>query len=161
MTGHAYYNLFASDGAVPTARLGQETNTKGATWMYIKAGANLAAYQGCVVNDEGVAVPGTTTNAGADPQDVVIPQFAFAEGEFGWAPVGPFGLREDGVTPFRVSALTLCAENVKLYTSATAGSVDDAATTLITGLSLTETNAGGAAADMPCVAVSRLGVNKS
>lgn len=161
MTAHAYFNLFAPDSEGSAAPLGQPINVKGAEWIRIKAGANIAAFQPCIVNSAGIAVPLTTTNAGADPQDVVIPQFAFAEGESGYAPVGPFGLREDGVTPFRVAALTLCAQDVKLYTTATAGAVDDTATTLITGLSLTETNAGGNTANMPCVAVSRLGVNKS
>lgn len=157
MAGHAQYNLSASDGTTPQAALGQEINVKGAQWRYIKASAAIAAYACSVIAADGTAAEATTTNVGtpARPTALCVPQFALAADEYGWAPVGPFGpYREDGSTKFKVLAGN-AATSVRLYTTATAGVLDDAVTTgLIAGLSLTETVTTQEAAD--CVAASRL-----
>lgn len=159
---HAGYNITSSDGLVAQAGLGDEANICGAQYKYCKSAAAIAQYAACTVADTQVAQEATTTTAGSDPQDVVIPQFAIAAAdEYFWAPVGPFTLREDSSTAFYVKAATLDAENVKQYTTGTAGVVDDSATTLISGLKLTSTNAAGGTVATPCVAVGRLGVNKS
>ena len=160
MTGQAYYDLNAPTDSVAYAQLKQEINVKGAEYMFVQAAATIARGDVCVVSNTGTIVPMTTGNAGADPQDVVIPQFAMASGEYGWAPVGPFHLREDNATSFVVNTLTGSAADTKLYTHATAGLVSGTATTLIRGLSLTAANASGGNALRACVATSRLGVNQ-
>lgn len=157
MTALAMYNLASSDGAVAQFGVGSEVNVKGATYLYCKAAGVIAAYAACTLDNTFEAVEGTTTTSGAKPTAVAIPQFAVADNEYFWAPVGPFFLREDGRTTFKVKAAALCAASVKLYTTATAGVVDDAATDLVAGLLLTETIVGAEAAD--CIAVQRMATN--
>lgn len=152
------YNLTSSDGTSPQFAVGTTAEIKGATYGYFKAGGAIEAYAACTVANDYDAVEGTTTTSGAKPTAVCIPQFAVADNEYFWAPVGPFGpFREDGETTFKVKAALNCAGSVKLYTTATAGVVDDTATDLIAGLLLTETITTAEAAD--CIAVQRLVTN--
>jgi len=157
MSGHAMPNLTASDGTTPQAALGQTIEIKGATYQYFIADGAITAYDACYIQDDFDASPITTTLSGARPCGVCIPQFAVADNEYFWAPVGPFFKREDGSTTFKVKAAASCAADVKLYTTATAGVVDDSATDLIAGLLLTETITGAEAAD--CIAFQRLVTN--
>lgn len=154
---NAMYNLTASDGLVPQAALGTIADVKGATYMYLKAAGSIAAYSLCTIQNDFDAEEGTTTTSGAKPTGCAVPQFAVADLEYFWAPVGPFFLREDGVTKFKVNAALNCAGSVKLYTTATDGVVDDTATDLVAGLTLTETITTAEAAD--CIAVQRLVTN--
>lgn len=150
------YNLTSSDGTTAQAGLGNEVFVKGNRYKYVKANGAVAAYACCLINASGEAIEATTTLVGtaARPTALCIPQFALATGEYGWAAVGPFRLREDGSTTFKVLAAN-AATSVRLYTTATAGVLDDAVTTgLIAGLALTETVTTQEAAD--CVAVQRL-----
>ncbi len=158
MVALAAYNLTSSDTDRNFA-LGTTIEIKGATYRYFQAGGTINAFDMVTVNNSFVAVAGTTTTSGARPTLCAIPQFAVANGEFFWAPVGPFQLREDGSTPFRVNALTLCAADVKLYTTATAGAIDDTATDLVAGLVLTATNSAGSTVATACVAVQTLVTN--
>lgn len=160
MTASGKYNLYATDGTTSDGALLQEINIKGATWMYVVASTAITAYQACIVTrSTGTIQPLTTALAASVGvvADIVIPQFDFASGEYGYAPVGPFNLREDNVTTFKVSALTLSVAGAKTYTTATAGSVDDTATTLIAGLTLL-TTVGGSTANTGCFASTRLQV---
>lgn len=145
------YNLTSSDGTTPKFQLGETVEIAGATYKYFKASGAIAAYDSCTVQNDWDAEKGTTTTSGAKPTMFCIPQFAVADQEYFWAPVGPFRLREDGVTTFKVNAALNCAGSVKLYTTATGGVVDDTATDLIAGLFLTETITTAEAAD--CMAV--------
>lgn len=154
------YSLFASDGATSLNALGQETNIKGATWLYSKANATIPAYSLCYLLNDGtmsLATPALLTTT--KPTAVVIPQFDFASGDYGYAACGAFLLREDDVTPFKVLA-NAAVLNVVLYgIAATPGTVDDAAVTpIIQGLFLTATQAGASVATA-CIAVRRLTVN--
>jgi hypothetical protein len=159
MTAIMAYNLTSSDGLVPQFGLGNEIDVKGARYKYLKAAGAIAAYSACTIQNDGDAEEATTTTSGAKPTGVAIPQFDVADLEYFWAPVGPFGLREDNSTAFKVLAATLCATSVKLYTTATDGVVDDTATDLIAGLCLTATNAAGGTVATSCVAVQRLVTN--
>jgi len=154
---NGYYNLTSSDGLTAKAAVGTEINVKGATYMYFKAAGSIAAYSLCTVQNDFDAEEGTTTTSGAKPTLCCVPQFAVADLEYFWAPVGPFFLREDGVTKFKVNAALNCAGSVKLYTTGVDGVVDDAATDLVAGLCLTETITTAEAAD--CIAVQRLVTN--
>lgn len=153
---HGQYNLTASDGTTAQAGLGDEINVGGATYKYCQASGALAAYACCHITAAMLAIESTTTLVGtaARPTGFIIPQFAVATGEYFWGPVGPFYLREDSSTTFKVLAAN-AATSVRLYTTATAGVLDDAVTTgLVAGLQLTETVTTQEAAD--CVACTRL-----
>lgn len=157
MAGHAGYNLTSSDGTTAQFRLGDIINVCGATYMYLIADGAITAYSACSIQNDFDAQMATSALSGAKPTAFAIPQFAVADNEYFWAPVGPFFLREDGVTTFKVNALASCAGSVKLYTTTTDGSVDDATGAgqdLIAGLCLTETITTAESAD--CIAVQRL-----
>lgn len=159
MAAPGNYNLTASDGTTPQFGLGDEVDVSGARYKYLKSAAAIAQYAACTVQIDYDAEEGTTTTSGAIPTLVAIPQFAVAAaGEYFWAPIGPFGpYREDGSTRFKVKAAASCADSVKLYTTATAGVVDDSATDLVAGLLLIETITSAEAAD--CIAVCRMVTN--
>lgn len=152
------YNLTSSDGTTSQAALGDEIEVKGgARWKYVQASGALAIYQLCHITAAGLAIPSTTALVGtaARPTTLGIPQFAVADTEYAWIPVGPFRLREDGSTAFKVLGAASDVLGTKQYTTGTAGVVDDAPTTgVVQGLALTETLTGAAAA--ACVAVTRL-----
>lgn len=164
MTACAKYNLTSSDGTTANFALGTEVEIKGTTFKYLIADGSIGAYAACTVQNDLDAQEGTTTTSGSKPTLVCIPQFAVADNEYFWAPIGPI----QPLTPyndpttgapvtFKVNAALNCAGSVKLYTTATAGVVDDTATDLIAGLFLTETITTAEAAD--CMAVQRLVTN--
>ena len=132
-------SLLSSDGTTSQAQLLEEATVKGARYLYVKANAAIAAFQACYVLSDGtisLATPALLTTT--RPTRVVIPQYAFASGEFGWAWCGPGYLREDDVTTFKVLS-KIATANVAMYAvAATPGTVDDAvAAPIIAGLFLT------------------------
>ncbi len=148
-------NLTSEDGLVAKFGLGDEYDAGGNYYKYFKSSAAIAANALCTyVTSTMVATEGTTTTAGVIPGGYCIPQFAVSAADvYFWAPIGPFWKKDDGTT-FKVLAAN-AALNVRLYTTATPGVVDDAVTAgLISGLSLTETVTTQEAAD--CVAVAKL-----
>lgn len=153
MTAHAMYNLTASDGTTAQFAVGTVINVKGATYLYCKAtAATIAAYSACSGATPAAIEEATTTTAnalGTAGGFAVIPQFAVAASEYFWAAWGPFYLREDGSTKFKVLAANAAA-GALLMSTATDGVLDDAVTTAIIGLALTETVTTQEAAD--CVA---------
>lgn len=157
----AKMNLTSSDGVavtgqVPSFALGTEVEIKGTVYKYLKSASALTQYDACTVSNANVATPGTTTTSGAKPTLFAIPQFAVAAAdEYFWAPIGPIAPTSfDGSTTFKVNAALNCAADVKLYTTATPGVVDDSATDLIAGLQLTETITTARAAT--CIAQCRM-----
>ena len=152
----AMENLTSSDGTVSQAALGEYRIIKGAGYLYVKAGGAIAAFACAHVSSAMSALEITTTLMGTvtRPTPIVIPQFIVASGEFFWGATGPFYLREDDSTTFKVLAANSTLA-LRMYTTATAGVLDDAVTTgLIEGLTLTETITTQEAAD--CVAVKNL-----
>jgi len=141
--------------STPVAKVGQiHTDEYGGVFRYgLSNGAHTV---GQVASIGGTVdyTPLTTTTSGVQPQEVGIAMTGIADNEYGWFAIGPFPT-ESGVS---VSALTLAAADVKLYTTATAGSVDDTATDLIAGLALNST-VGGSTAVTACRASQRLVVN--
>jgi hypothetical protein len=155
-TGHV--NLTSSDGLVAQHALGEEFESNGNRYKYVKSGAAINAYRACVVTYNGMVATEATVPLNAQESRLyVIPQFAIAAtDEYFWAPVGPFFLKDDG-TSFKVTASAAAGVNVKLYIAAT-GKVDDAGTYAISGLVLS-TAATGADQDVGCVAYDKLLVN--
>jgi len=124
-----------------------------AVWQYVHANGSIAQYNLVTLDADFEAADGTTTTSGARPTRCGIAQVAFANDEYGWVVIGPF----PESAGFKVNAAALCAANVKLYTTATDGVVDDSATDLVAGLVLTETLVGAGSAT--CEAVQRLVTN--
>lgn len=159
MTALAKYALTASDGATSLNALGQEINVKGATYIYTKANAIIPAFSLCYILDDGtMALATPTLLTTTKPTQIVIPQFAFAANDFGYVPAGPFFLREDDSTTFKVIS-KIAAKDVQMYATTTAGSIDDVVSNpLIEGLTLTAAQTVDDTATA-CVAVRRLGCN--
>lgn len=157
MTGLAYYNLTASDGTTSTAALGQTIEIKGARYVYLKAGEAITAYDCVYFTKTWTAYQTNTGDSGFStaPKGYAIPQFAVASGEYFWAPTGPFYLREDDSTNFKVNVLASCVTDVVLYATTTDGAVDDAGTYKIQGLAMVAT-VGGAQTTAACVAYQQL-----
>lgn len=160
MTGFAAPNLTASDGAISQAALGQTFETKGATYEYCKAAEAIAAYQLCYIKADGtMALATATLLTTTRPAKIVIPQFAFASGDYGWAACGPFYLREDDVTNFKVLSKIANLSVVLYGQNTTPGSCDDAvANPPIQGLTLLASQTVDDTATA-CVATKRLTVN--
>lgn len=158
----AYYDLTAVSpvNAASVAALGEVRVVKGAYWMYVKAASAVAKYDACIVHNDYTMEKITTTLASAVIKPVVIAQFAFAANDFGWAPVGPFFLREDDTSNFKVTVLASAVLDVPLYTTATAGKLDDTSsgsTIQIRGLKIHATDSGSGSS-IACSAVERLHV---
>ena len=92
----------------------------GNTYIYVQANGTITAGMACALTENGEVTPLTSTLSGAIPTAVVFPQAAMTDNYFGYAV-------KAGLS-FNVAALANCAIDVLLYTSATAGSVDDAST---------------------------------
>lgn len=135
-------------------KLGSIYEHQDAVYMYVQANGAIDQYDLVTLDADFQAVAGTTTTSGARPTGCGLAQLAFADNEYGWVAIGPFP-ESAGI---RVNALANCAADVKLYTSATAGHVDDTAADLVAGLTLSAA-VGGSAASALCSAVQRLVTN--
>lgn len=121
----------------------------GTEYEYVRAAGTINQYDAVVITYAGLASALTTTNAGAIPQKVGVAQVSAATNDYFWvARKGPMTL----------NVLASCLKDVKIYTTATAGAVDDTATTLIAGLVFTANN-GGSTAAVAAYAVDDLTVN--
>jgi hypothetical protein len=110
----------------------------GKAFIKVRANGSFTAGQVGVVDEAGEFTPMTTTIAAADAPRVAVAQVAFSDNDYGWAQIYGVGV---------VSVLANCAANVPLYSTATAGSLDDTATTAeITGIRTTAANGGSTAA---------------
>ena len=159
MSVHAYVNLSAPED-VATAAPGDEFDAPhGARYVYVQASAAIDAFSLCRITSTNTVAESTASDLTTTrPANVCIPQFAVANAQYCWAPIGPFKLREDNVTTFKVLSKVANA-NVAMYGTTTAGSVDDAVSNPpIQGLTLTAACAVDDTATA-CVASQRLTVN--
>lgn len=97
---------------------GQESeDSVGNAWVFVKASSAIAQYD-VVTYDETyvttVAPLGTANDARGDK--VGVPAVAIASGDYGWLQIAG---------PCTMNVLASCAANVRLNTTATAGSLDD------------------------------------
>lgn len=92
--------------------------TNGSVWMYVQASTTLSQYDCAVVDSSFKANPITTalTTAG---RSIGWPQVAAAASEYVWIAL-------QGRT-INIRVASSCAANAPLYTTATAGVLDDAA----------------------------------
>lgn len=124
----------------------REMGTDGSQWLYVHAGAAITQYSWVSIDENFEAVMGTKTLADAG-HGVGFAQVAFADNDFGWVCV-------NGPGNINVRVLASCAADVQLYTSATAGALDDtsASQTLIRGTVLVVA-ATTTASTRECIAV--------
>jgi hypothetical protein len=95
----------------------RHTNQDGKEFIYVKASAAISAFD-VVTFDETystVVAPLSTSND-ARGDSVGVAPVAFASGDYGWLQV---------TGPCTMNVLASCAANVRLNTTATAGSLDD------------------------------------
>jgi hypothetical protein len=141
MSGQIILDL-SERSSTPKATVGQyHIDNLGRHWQYVKASAAIAVYEYVKVSGDGlytISSMTTTTNPSTEPANVGCAQTAFASGDYGYV------FRGFGVHTGLFAAS--CAQNVKIYTTATGGVVDDAATTLVNGLKLITTITSAASA---------------
>ena len=108
----------------------------GKEYLYVQAGSAIAQYDVVTVTEAGSAVPATKALV-EDGHQIGVSQVAIASDSYGYVQIR--GVAE-------MAALANCAADVPLYTSATAGSLDDTATSQakVSGIVATEA-AGGTA----------------
>jgi hypothetical protein len=151
------YNFTSSMGLTPSnlAGIGDTETVGGNTWTFTKATGTIVLGQLCQIDDNGNAGTCTTTTAASTVKGCGPAQFAVATNEYFWLPTGPFNLKHDG-SAFVVKAALNCAKDVPLYTTGTAGVVDDSSTVLVSGLTLTEDITTAALADCKAAGMIRL-----
>lgn len=93
----------------------------GKRWVFVSASTSITAAQVVAINTAGVAQAATSALASATPRIGVV-QNDIASGSYGWAQV--FG-------PCSVAVLSTCSTAVALYTSGTAGALDDTSTSQV------------------------------
>lgn len=144
-------NLIGQDNStagklLPAYTVGTKRIANDGVYQYLKAAGTIAVGDFVKITSAAGAftcVQGTTTLfPSTEPARGAVSILALTTGQYAWFFIGP-GL-------ISVNVLVSCVQDVKLYTTATAGAVDDSATTLIPGLKLITTLVGGAVA--PCVA---------
>ena len=137
-------NLTYSTALPPPFAVGTtHTDPQGRIWQFVKGNATIAQYEYVKISGDGnflITSMTTTTNPSTEPASVGCVQVSggFTSSLYGWVFRG-FGLHTG---KFAAS----CVQDVKIYTTATAGVVDDSATTLIPGLKLITTIVGAQAA---------------
>lgn len=128
--------------------LGDFAMTKDGMFQYVQANGAIAVYDAVKVDDDGQAAALTTTISGAEPTAVGLAQVALADNEYGWVFRGMGGGSGKGI---KANLAANCAADVKLYTTATAGVLDDTATDLIENVKAVAAVTSAAAAEVYAV----------
>lgn len=119
-------------------------------WVYVKANSAVTQYMWVGIAKDYTMNPGTKTHldSGRKPG---LAQVAFSADDYGWVAV------QGGNDQLYVKAKNSCAISVALYSTATAGFVDDTAAsqTLLNGLVLTDTSTASGASKT-CFAFTEL-----
>ena len=113
--------------------------------LYVQAASEVSQYMAVAVLADNTVVPLTTTNA-ATSKRIGFAQASIVSAQYGWVQVG-------GVPVVKLAAS--CLPNVPLFTTATAGTLDDATVSgngvgLVVGIVATATASGATA--ITCVA---------
>ena len=127
----------------PSFNVGTTVNLDdGGQAVYVQAASTVATYSAVSVRVDNSVVPLTTTNA-AESKAVGFAQVSIASAEYGWVQLGGKPV---------VNLAASCLPAVPLFTTATAGVLDDATVTggLVEGI-VAVTTASGATA-LTCVA---------
>lgn len=133
---------FTQVDSSPLFSLGTTTiDSNGSLWQYVDGGGTIAQYEYVKISTDGLFVATsltTTTNPSTEPGMVGCVQAAdgLTTSTYGW-------VIRSGYHTGKFAAS--CVQDVKIYTTATAGVVDDASTTLVNGLKLITTITSAAA----------------
>lgn len=125
----ATYTGTTTDGENAPFALGtRASGTDGSEWVLVQAGAAITQYSWVAIDENYQAVMGTKALADVGHQ-VGFAQVAFADNDFGFVACHAPG-------NISVRLLASCAADVQLYTSGTAGAMDDtsASQTLLRGV---------------------------
>lgn len=119
--------------------------TDGQEYVFVQAGEAITQYMYVCIDEDFQAVKGTKALVDAGHQ-VAFAQVAFSDNDFGW--VATRGANLTG------RVLGSCVADVALYTSGTAGVLDDSSTsqTKVDGVVLIATNATATAANLEILA---------
>ena len=110
--------------------------------VYVQAASTVSTYMAVSVRVDNTVVPLTTTNS-AHSKAIGFAQTSIASAYYGWVQLGG--------KP-RVNVLIACQPNVPLFTTATAGSLDDATVTAGLVAGLVATTSAASASAPTCVA---------
>jgi hypothetical protein len=143
-------NLDVLNGTNDTAeyKLGETVKASdGSEFVYVHASGALTIYD-CVGIDENYEAAAITKAMADDGFRVGFAQIAFVDNDYGWVAVRGHG------DNFKCNVLGSCAADVVLYTSATAGALDDASSsqTKIDGVVIITANASSGLASELCIA---------
>lgn len=115
--------------------------------VYVSAASTVSTFMVVGIDQNFGVVPLTTTNA-ANSKSIGFAQTSIASGYFGWV--------QTSGRP-KIAVLANCSDNVPLYTTATAGSLDDTvvSTGLILGVTLpTRATSVSNATAVTCIAAT-------
>jgi hypothetical protein len=138
----------------PRHKVGERTRNIYGQWEYVHANGAISQYDFVVVDKDGEAAALTTTNATSNNMKVGVAQVAFADNAYGWVWRGDGGW--DGGAIYGQVINYTALNNIN--TTATAGTCDDAATTLVRGVVGLDT-VGGTEGPTELVASTLLYVN--
>lgn len=151
IAGISLTTTYAS-GTTPPFTPGLETKaTDGNAYMFVQAASTIAQFDACIVINSSSAifsagflkcVPVTTTNA-LTSQRLVVAQTAITSGDYGWVATAGHNLR--------VKTLIAAQPAVPMFTTATAGSLDDATVTAGYCLGVVLMTSATSASAPPCV----------
>ena len=127
----------------PAFGLGTVVNLDdGGQAIYVQAASTVATYAAVSVLVDNTVVPLTTTNSAAS-KAVGFAQVSIASAEYGWVQLGG--------KP-RVLVAASCQPSVPLFTTATAGVLDDATVTAGLVAGLVATTSAASASAVTCIA---------
>lgn len=137
----ANFTLTSTTQKFPLGTKGEAVG--GQPFVYVKASEAITQYMAVTIDEDGLALKETKA-ALDDGHQVGFAQVGFSSGDYGWVAQGPaLTTSTNGTDTVKVLVATLCAADVALYSSATAGILDDASTsqTKVEGAVITATNA--------------------
>lgn len=141
------------------ARLLDRANHRLGKFVFVQAAGTIDQFAAVRIDDDGKATMLTYAvgGSGARPSMVGVAQVAAVTNDYLWVWVGEGGGLGSGI---RVKVAASCAAEVRLYTTATAGVIDDASASqsLIAGLSIVVAD-GGAGSSIECFAPICLYIN--
>ncbi|MGL5336060.1 MAG: hypothetical protein ACRC9R_07950 [Enterovibrio sp.] len=145
--GVNYKKSFGTDPAIVPAKVGDVGHCPEGEFLFVQADGAITQYSFVKISDDGQAVPLTTALAGSNNLQVGVAQVAAADNEYLWVWVG--GVGGGGVgAGIKGNVLASYVGDANLYTTATAGSADDTATTKIANAVGLTTVVGAAAVDL-------------
>lgn len=107
------------------AKLGDVANDKRGRFIFVKATAAVTQYDAGIIDKDYGFTSVTTTNASTTPKGIGVAQVAAATNDYLWVFVGEGGGTGVGI---KVRVAASYAAGAKLYTTATAGVLDDTST---------------------------------